>query len=390
MPEGESLSVAGLFAGIGGIELGLHRAGHESTLLCEIDPGARAVLTRHFPGVPIESDVKRLKGLPDVDVLAAGFPCQDLSQAGRTAGIHGKQSGLVEHVFRLLDARKKKPRWLLIENVPFMLQLDRGKAMRYLVDRLEDRGFSWAYRIVDTRAFGLPQRRQRVLLLASRTEDPRAALFPDEAGEEKRLVFKKLLRGFYWTEGKRGLGWAVDVVPPLKGGSTIGIASPPAVWDPVSGSITTPDLRDAERLQGFNADWTAPAVEDVEKAKRAHRWKLVGNAVSVPVAHWIGERLSAPGTFKHRGGGQLPQGISWPRAAWGHKSNVFPVDVTMWPVQWSRLHLADFLQFPRIDLSLRAASGFLGRARDSTLSFEPGFLAAVADHVKTMRRVSAA
>ena len=131
MPKGESLSVAGLFAGIGGIELGLHRAGHESTLLCEIEPGARAVLTRHFPGVPIESDVKRLKGLPDVDVLAAGFPCQDLSQAGRTAGIHGKQSGLVEHVFRLLDARKKKPRWLLIENVPFMLQLDRGKAMRY-------------------------------------------------------------------------------------------------------------------------------------------------------------------------------------------------------------------------------------------------------------------
>ena len=389
MPKGESLSVAGLFAGIGGIELGLHRAGHGSTLLCEIDPGARAVLSRHFPNVPIESDVKRLKGLPEVDVVAAGFPCQDLSQAGRTAGIRGKQSGLVGHIFRLLDARKKQPRWLLIENVSFMLQLDRGKAMRYLVDRLEDRGFSWAYRVVDTRAFGLPQRRQRVLLLASRTEDPRAALLTEDAGEEERPFFHELWRGFYWTEGTRGLGWAIDAVPTLKGGSTIGIPSPPAIWDPIKGSIATPDLRDAERLQGFEADWTAPAL-DVENAKRAHRWKLVGNAVSVPVAHWLGKRLVASGSFRHSGGGQLPRGVSWPRAAWGHKGNVFTTDVSMWPVQWSRPHLSEFLEFSCSDLSLRAASGFLSRARESTLSFEPGFLDAVANHVEMMRRAAAA
>ena len=73
------------------------------------------------------------------------LPGQDLSQGGRTAGIGGRNSGLVGHVFRLLDVLGKRgPRWLLLENVSFMLQLDRGKGMRYLVDELEARGFAGA------------------------------------------------------------------------------------------------------------------------------------------------------------------------------------------------------------------------------------------------------
>ena len=94
--------------------------------------------------------------------------------------------------------------------------------------------------------------------------------------------------GFYWTEGIRGLGWAVDAVPTLKGGSTIGIPSPPAMVFPL-GLVGKPDVRDAERMQGFVADWTQPA-ESVVRA--GHRWHLVGNAVTVDVATWIGERLA--------------------------------------------------------------------------------------------------
>ncbi|MBI2186566.1 MAG: DNA (cytosine-5-)-methyltransferase [Acidobacteria bacterium] len=381
--KGESLTAVGLFAGIGGIERGLELANHRAQLLCEIDPGARRVLECHFD-VEIEADVRRLGSFPKVDLIAAGFPCQDLSQAGRTAGIAGEQSGLIGEVFRRLRDRRNGPRWLLLENVPFMLQLQRGKAMRYLVDELEDLGFTWAYRVVDTRAFGLPQRRQRVLLLASRTEDPRPVLFGCEAGESLPSFSERRLCGFYWTEGLRGLGWAVDAVPTLKGGSTIGIPSPPAIWDPLDHSISTPDIRDAERLQGFDVDWTASALE-ANSVKRGHRWKLVGNAVSVPVSEWIGRRLARPD-------GEAPtstllkRGVSWPRAAWGHKEKVYGVDVSTWPVRERRIPLRQFLRFPRTLLSHRAAAGFFARANDSCLHFEENFLNDVRLHVDRMAR----
>lgn len=387
---GGQLRVAGLFAGIGGIELGLSRADHESTLLCEIDPGAARVLRRRFPGARLVMDVRTLKTVGDVDLISAGFPCQDLSQAGRTAGIRGGNSGLVGHVFRLLDAKKRGPRWLLLENVSFMLQLDRGRGMRFLVDELEARGFSWAYRVVDTQAFGLPQRRQRVLLLASRTEDPRDVLFADDV-EPVRVEFNKsLCCGFYWTEGLRGLGWAIDAVPTLKGGSTIGIPSPPAIWKPRDGSITTPEIRDAERLQGFDADWTLPALE-VEGVRRGHRWKLVGNAVSVPVAQWVGGRLAEPGTFDEaRIVKRVRPGVAWPKAAFGRKGEEpHSVAVSLWPVSWPKEHLADFLHYPRIPLSARAAGGFKSRLDSSPLRYPTDFGEALARYVERATRRTA-
>jgi DNA (cytosine-5)-methyltransferase 1 len=382
------LTVVGLFAGIGGIESGLHQAGHSTELLCEIDEGACKVLSRHFADVPLYRDVTKLKALPRVDLVAAGFPCQDLSQAGQTAGIRGRHSGLVGHVFRLLDAARSKPRWLLLENVPFMLQLERGRAMRFLVDELEQRGFTWAYRVIDARAFGLPQRRQRVILLASRTEDPRPLLFDCDA-EERQLTFSpELWCGFYWTEGLRGLGWAVDAVPTLKGGSTVGIPSPPAIWRPAHDSIVTPEIRDAERLQGFPTEWTLPAVESTD-IKRGHRWKLVGNAVNVPVARWIGERVAIADTLSDWNSSRdelLSRGVAWPRAAWGSRGRVYAVDVSRWPVSIPSPHLSEFLKFSTIPLSARAAAGFYSRARIAKLRFEPQFLDAVRRHAERMSK----
>lgn len=93
-----TFSVAGLFAGIGGLELGLSAAGGRSELLCEVWAPAKGVLGHRFPGVPLVSDIRELRCLPDVDVVTAGFPCTDLSQAGRTVGIRGSQSGLVGEV----------------------------------------------------------------------------------------------------------------------------------------------------------------------------------------------------------------------------------------------------------------------------------------------------
>lgn len=371
--------MVGLFAGIGGLELGLAEHGWRSELLCEIDPGAQAVLAARFRGVTLQRDVTTLRALPPgTELVAAGFPCQDLSQAGRTAGIRGARSGLVDEVFRLVK-RKRGPRWLLIENVPFMLQLGQGAAMRHITDALAALGYTWAYRLVDARAFGLPQRRQRVLMLASRTEDPRTVLFGDDAHARHDADPSLHPCGFYWTEGIRGLGWAVNAVPTLKGGSTIGIASPPAVRLP-SGEIVTPGITDAERLQGFDPDWTAPATT-APGVRVGHRWKLVGNAVSVRMASWVGHRLDHPEPFT--AATEVQHGQRWPTAAWGRGGDAYRVAASTWPVRGPYEDLAGFLDESRL-LSARATAGFLRRARLGNLRFTPGFLDDVENHLDRM------
>ena len=383
MSSPSSLRVAGLFAGIGGIEAGLHKAGHTTEFLCEWDESARLVLANKFPGVQVARDVAQLNAIPPVDLLTAGFPCQDLSQAGRTAGIRGSRSGLVDQVFRLIDGARPVPTWLLLENVSFMLSLEKGEAMRWLTDQLEERGFTWAYRVVDTRAFGLPQRRQRVLLLASQTEDPRPILLNQEHGEMVASDRSGLACGFYWTEGVRGLGWAVDAIPTLKGGSTIGIASPPAIWKSGTSRIVTPDLRDAERIQGFDADWTS-VVDQIPGRAKTSRWKLVGNAVSVPVAQWIGARLKTDETYDCGSDARLSDGARWPRAAWGRTGQRHSVDLSMWPVAHERAHLHDFLAYEPALLSARATAGFLSRAARGNLRIPEDLICEAKAHLDAM------
>ncbi len=379
------MNVVGVFAGIGGIELGLHAAGHATRLLCELDPAARAVLRERFPGIPLHDDIRTLERLPPgTDLLAGGFPCQDLSQAGRTRGIGGGNSGLVGEIFRLL--RTHDVPHLLLENVPFMLALDGGRAMRHVTGALEELGYRWAHRVVDARAFGLPQRRRRLVLLASRKIDPVGFLTTDEARPAETEDWRGRACGFYWTEGVRGLGWAVDAVPTLKGGSTVGIASPPAIWMP-DGGIVTPDIRDAERLQGFAADWTLPA-EAV--ARKGFRWKLVGNAVPAPLFGWIGERLARPpGPVAFRGRPFEP-GAKWPAAACGGPgSEPLALAATPWPFAPERAALAAFLRFPPKPLSLRATTGFLARLRSGRLRFPPEFLEALERHAASLAEAAA-
>jgi len=371
------MKVAGLFAGVGGIELGLSRSGFEAKLLCEFDPAAQAVLAARFPDTNIESDIRELKRLPkDLDLVTAGFPCQDLSQAGKTRGIEGERSGLVAEVFRLL--RKTEVPTLLIENVSFMLQLDQGRAMQFVVNNLNELGYRWAYRVLDSQAFGLPQRRQRVFLLASKVIDPTAVLFAEDVGEQPVRLRTNEACGFYWTEGERGLGWAVDAVPTLKGGSSVGIPSPPAIWMP-TGEIVTPEIRDVERMQGFPVDWTKPAAT---VARETIRWKQAGNAVSVPVAAWIGNRLKNPQRCRAKAIAHVDPNRRWPTAAAQIDGRAVELEASMWPVAFKRDSLSEFLRFPTKPLSAKATLGFLSRLHKGQLRLPAGFLEAIEAHLR--------
>lgn len=378
------MKVAALFAGIGGIERGLAASGpFEPAYFCEWWEPAQSVLRHHYPGVPIDGDIGDVRKLPAADMVTGGFPCTDLSQAGRTAGIGGDQSGLVLKALQLVDGHKAT--WLMLENVRNMLPLHGGRAMAAITAELNRMGFRWAYRLVDARFTGVPQRRQRVILLASRTEDPRPILFASDAAPRREADLRDDGFGFYWTEGLRGLGWCQDGVPTLKGGSTIGIPSPPGIWFPAAPAglkVVTPLIEVTERMQGFPKGWTKPA-ELHHRGKNA-RWKLVGNAVPVGISEWVGRNLLRPGPWTNETHVRLDPGRAWPTAAWGDRTGAYSVDVSLWPERQPYKHLNALVGKQFSPLSLRAASGFLDRLERGSLNVPEQFRLDLKEHVSQM------
>ena len=366
------MRVAGLFAGIGGFEAGLTAAGHTTILLCDNDPHATTVLERRFPGVALHADIADLEALPpDTELVAGGFPCQNLSMAGDKTGLDGAKSSVVDHLFTLL--RRDPVPWVLIENVYFMLHLAKGAAMERILRPLEELGYRWAYRVIDSRAFGLPQRRRRVFIVATSTGDPRDVLLADNVPAPDRDP-PDMTRpiAFYWTEGRSGNGLTSDAIPPLKAGSSLGIPSPPAVLLP-NGRVVTPPIEVAERLQGFRSGWSSP----LRGRAARHRWRLVGNAVSVPVARWIGHRLDNPRAYDPANDSPWNSRKPWPSAAWNTGNGRFTADLSEFPVRKRRGRLSAFNTDTWPDLSDRALRGFVTRARESKLKYPPGFLDAL-------------
>lgn len=378
--DGRSLTVAGLFAGIGGVEFGLAAAGHTTSLLCEFDAAPAAVLQKRFADVALHGDVATLRSLPAVDLVTAGFPCQDISLAGTRAGLDGERSGLIGEVFRLVQ--RQKPEFLLLENVAHLLKLSKGANLAIILDELERLKYRWAYRVVDTRGFGLPQRRLRILIFASRGDvDPSDILFARAVEPEFDDSISPMelgsCYGFYWTEGKRGVGWARDAVPTIKGGSGLGIPSPPAIFDPSTELAGTPSIRDAERLQGFRPGWTDVAV-DGRPVREGARWKMVGNAVSVPVARWIGTELAAPRAIAaDLDKRPLSELRAWPSGAAGSSAERWAIATTTHVRRRRHTPIAKFLLDPLKPLSTRALNGYIHRAEAGTKRFPDGFLDAL-------------
>ena len=378
-PSRRSLRVAGLFAGIGGLDLGFDRTGHQSVFMCEWDPAAQVVLQTRFPGVTLEGDVREVDRLPEVDLVTGGFPCQDISQAGTRDGLVGARSGLVWEFFRLIES--SQPEFFVLENVSNLLSLKSGSAMRTLLRTIESLGYRWSYRLVDTRGFGIPQRRQRVIILASRgatnpedvllsqQRDPEHDDTPLEPGEDNAY-------GFYWTEGRRGVGWTENAVPTIKGGSGLGIPSPPAIYITSQGFAGTPSIEDAERLQGFEPGWTALEM-DGKPFRLGMRWRLVGNAVSVPMSEWLGEQLGRPEhdrIAESLEATPIREGRPLPKAAFGGPKGWFGAPVTTHVSTSIHMPIDQFLVDPLKPLSYRALGGYLSRASQTTRRIPKRFL----------------
>jgi DNA (cytosine-5)-methyltransferase 1 len=184
-----------LFSGVGGIDLGLERAGVETVGQVEIDPARRRVLAKHWPDVPRKDDVRDVKDADwcgdSIDLIHGGFPCQDLSVAGKRAGLAGERSGLWFEFHRVIAAFN--PAWCLIENVPGLLSSNEGRDFAVILQGLVELGYGVAWRILDAQYFGVPQRRRRVFVIGCRGDTTRAAqiLFESESLRGDSAPFEK-------------------------------------------------------------------------------------------------------------------------------------------------------------------------------------------------------
>jgi DNA (cytosine-5)-methyltransferase 1 len=160
-----------LFAGVGGFDLALQRNGVKVVASVEIDKKAQDVLRRHFPESTIFGDITGVTGEqlraagfePSNGIITGGFPCQDLSVAGRRAGLEGSRSGLFWEICRLLDETRAQN--FILENVPGLLSSNGGKDMAVVIEALVERGYRIAWRVLDAQYWGVPQRRRRVFIV---------------------------------------------------------------------------------------------------------------------------------------------------------------------------------------------------------------------------------
>lgn len=376
------------FAGIGGFDLGLERAGMTCLEQVEKDPSCLQLLEKRFPRAKRHNDIKEYSyhGRKSIDLICGGFPCQDVSIAGRRAGLDGERSGLYFQFERVVT--ESRPRWFVIENVAGLLSSNGGRDFEIILRGMEELGYCVSWRVFDSQYFGIPQRRRRVFIVGSLGDGSSAqVLFESEglpgnspksgeAGKEDpsgprggspvdrgridpkvynwgsghsddlkdeaqtlradternyQIVYEEvsstltshhsrldLDETYVFTQNSRSEVRGIQGDGQVSGAvtSTAGVQQQNYIASPIvaykirdgkegggkgylgsenkSFAITNKDpqrigLRrftplECERLQGFPDGWT-------EDFSDTTRYEMTGNAVSVPVAEWIGRRI---------------------------------------------------------------------------------------------------
>jgi DNA (cytosine-5)-methyltransferase 1 len=198
------MNAVSLFSGVGGFDLALERNGVEVVATCEIDKHAQKILTRHFPKAKLFLDVTQLTGQDLFDVgfnsngiIVGGFPCQDVSVAGKRAGLsdfngNATRSGLFWEIVRLLE--ETKAQHFILENVPGLLSSNEGRDFGIVLNALVELGYGVSWRILDAQYFGVPQRRRRIFIVGCLGDDGRTPA--------QILAIAEGRRGYFEAGGK--------------------------------------------------------------------------------------------------------------------------------------------------------------------------------------------
>jgi DNA (cytosine-5)-methyltransferase 1 len=291
-----TLRVASFFSGIGGFDLAFEQAGCRVVFQCERDTFCRKVLHKHWPAVPCADDINSVTtdDIPQAEIWCGGFPCQDLSLAnqGKRQGLEGKRSGLFTQFAGL--ASEARPKWLVIENVPGLLNSGDGQDFKDVLQALDDIGYFVAWRILDAKHFGTPQRRRRVFLVASYQTDCAARVLFDDGifGEVAGTRHAPLNATSFFARS----GFQESDLFSIQH-ATIGrkhTAGPQAKGWRNDGETYTLDSRgSADVVCAPHDGFGVRATTGVSRELDARRLRALGNAVCVHVVRWIANRLVA-------------------------------------------------------------------------------------------------
>jgi len=338
------LKYGSVCSGIEAVTVAWKPIGWTAAFFAEIEPFPRAILKHHYPDVALHGDFTTI-GRDDygsIELLVGGTPCQSFSVAGLRGGLDDERGNLALEFLRLAD--RKRPRWVVWENVPGVLSSNGGRDFGSILGGLVELGYGFAYRVLDAQFFGVPQRRRRVFVVGYFGNARRAAavLFerhslsghPSPRGEAGKDVARRIADRARSGVAERtnaitghvgsGVddvhareGWLIaafrckdygadasNVAPTLRamhhdasranGGGQIAVAANNPVGYGSSVRRLTPV--ECERLQGFPDGWTAVPYRG-KPAADGPRYRALGNSMAVPCMEWLGKRIAAVETM---------------------------------------------------------------------------------------------
>lgn len=315
----DKLKFIDLFAGIGGFRLGFEKAGYACVFSSEIDKNCQAVYESNFGEKPF-GDVTQIntEDLPDFDVLVAGFPCQPFSIAGNKLGFEDTRGTLFFDICRVIEA--KSPKVVVLENVKHLIHHDNGNTFKTIIQSLEDMGYAVSYKLLNAKDFGVPQNRERVIIIGvqgqafdfeklPKFQEVKLKDFLDKSGEFEYLAPTEYTILEKYTTQKSGLifigyrnknKWKTGIRlgsehlsrahrqsdriysvegthPTLPSQETSGRFF---IYLPEEDKVRKLTLNECYRIMGFPDDFK-------RSDKLTHQYRQVGNSVCIPMVEQI-------------------------------------------------------------------------------------------------------